>query len=515
MLLIRKPWDSQPQEAVRFNQKWLDRGLLRSWNFAGRLEIATGEALSVSANETPTVGVFGRALETSGTGAIAALQFLSNSSELPRNGCTVIFAAQRITTGTTLQELKPAFSVGTPAATTGELHAFVPYGGDGNVYWRYGNGTGISVAQTVGLEPNIWGFAAGTAKGREIWRNGAKIASDATNIQRAATTAPLISGTFDASVATTPLHKRYALHIFDEQLTDAEIAFLTSPLGLWDVYEPRVIWVPVSAATGGGTSISGTLGTAVASGFTGTVNANRSIVGSLGVAAASGFTGTISTASPTTITGSLGTAVASGFTGGVNANRTVAGALGVAAASGFTGTVSNTNDVTINGALGVAAASGLTGGVAFNRFIAGLLGTAAASGFTGTVANSGATVGRPTSDASNSGWTPSTGSDLYAMLDEVTPDSADYIVTTATGSICELALNATTYPGTSAQKLSFRGSSSTGNSVIVRLKNTGGATVRSETQLLTGTDALYEITLTAPEIAAITSGALSVELESA
>ena len=273
-------------------------------------------------------------------------------------------------------------------------------------------------------------------------------------------------------------------------------------------------WEQVVGA-GGGTAITGALGTAVASGFTGIVNSNRSIAGSLGVAAASGFTGTISTASPTTITGALGTAVASAFTGGVNANRTVAGALGVAAASGFTGTVSNTNDTTVSGALGVAVASGLTGGVAFNRFIAGLLGTATASGFTGTVANTGATVGRPASDASNSGWTASTGPDLYAMLDEVTPDSADYIVTTATGSICELALNATTYPGTSAQKLSFRGSSSTGNSVIVRLKNTGGATVRSETQVLTGTDTLYEISLTAPEIAAITSGALSVELESA
>jgi len=133
----------------------------------------------------------------------------------------------------------------------------------------------------------------------------------------------------------------------------------------------------------------------------------------------------------------------------------------------------------------------------------------------GTTTTPSVTVGRPVSDSSNSGWTPSTGSDLYAMLDEVTPDALDYIVTTATGSICELALNATTYPGTSSQKLSYRASSSTGNSVIVRLKNTGGATVRNETQVLTSTDTLYEITLTAPEIAAITSGAMSVELESA
>ena len=151
----------------------------------------------------------------------------------------------------------------------------------------------------------------------------------------------------------------------------------------------------------------------------------------------------------------------------------------------------------------------------FNRFIAGVLGTAYASGETATVTTTSPTIGRPASDASNSGWTASTGSDLYAMLDEVTPDAGDYIVATSTGSICEMPLQTTAYPGTAAQVLSYRASSSTGNSVIVRLKNTGGATVRSETQVLTASDTLYQITLTAGERAAITSGALSVELESA
>ena len=54
-----------------------------------------------------------------------------------------------------------------------------------------------------------------------------------------------------------------------------------------------------------------------------------------------------------------------------------------------------------------------------------------------------------------------------------------------------------------------------GGSIVGRLKNTGGAVVRSETQLLTTVDTEYSITLTAGEIAAIASGALSVQLESA
>ena len=136
---------------------------------------------------------------------------------------------------------------------------------------------------------------------------------------------------------------------------------------------------------GGGTTISGTLGTATASGFQGTVNANRTIAGALGTATASGFQGTVSNSTDTTIAGNLGTATASGFTGGVNANRTIAGALGTAVASGFQGTVSNTSDTVVTGSVGTATASGIAGTVAWNRTVAGSVGEAIASGLAGTV----------------------------------------------------------------------------------------------------------------------------------
>ena len=133
---------------------------------------------------------------------------------------------------------------------------------------------------------------------------------------------------------------------------------------------------------------------------------------------------------------------------------------------------------------------------------------------TGTASGSvTATIGRPTSDTSNTGWTASTGTDLYAMVDEVTPSAVDYISASSVGAVCEMALNPTAYPGTASQNLKFNASSTTGHSVIVRIKN--GATIRTETQALTAVDTTYTITLTSGEIAAITSGALSVELESA
>jgi hypothetical protein len=123
-------------------------------------------------------------------------------------------------------------------------------------------------------------------------------------------------------------------------------------------------------------------------------------------------------------------------------------------------------------------------------------------------------LGRPASDISNSGWAPSTGTTLYSMLNEPIPAESTYIFSTRVGDVCELALSATTFPGSSTQSLKIRGSSSTGNGVLIQLKNTSGAVVRSATQLFTPTDTEYSIALTPGEIAAITSGALSVVLES-
>lgn len=157
-------------------------------------------------------------------------------------------------------------------------------------------------------------------------------------------------------------------------------------------------------------------------------------------------------------------------------------------------------------------------GVAAHIAIHGASGTLAGQGsaIAGTAARAAitATVARPSSDTSNSGWVPSSGVDLYAMLDETVPDPLDYIQATSVGAVCKMGLSTTAYPGTANQAVKYRASSSTGNSVIIRLKD-GATTIRSATQALTPVDTEYTITLTPGEIAAITSGTLSVELETA
>lgn len=156
----------------------------------------------------------------------------------------------------------------------------------------------------------------------------------------------------------------------------------------------------VSAGGGGGT-VTGALGTATASGLSGTVDANRTVAGALGTAAASGFQGTVNNTNDTTVSGGLGTADATGLAATVNANRTIAGAQGVAVASGLSGTVSNANDVAVNGSLGTAVATGFAATLTVNTVIAGNIGVALATGYQGGVSDGSlAPVG-------GGGWLPS------------------------------------------------------------------------------------------------------------
>ena len=120
---------------------------------------------------------------------------------------------------------------------------------------------------------------------------------------------------------------------------------------------------------------------------------------------------------------------------------------------------------------------------------------------------------RPTSDVTAGTWTASSGSDLYAMLDETSASDADYIVTTG-ASTCEVALGSLSDP-----------SSSTGHKVRYRLSaNTGGITVRlreGTTTIATWTHApaptsltTYEQTLTGGEADSITNyAALKLQFE--
>lgn len=121
------------------------------------------------------------------------------------------------------------------------------------------------------------------------------------------------------------------------------------------------------------------------------------------------------------------------------------------------------------------------------------------------------TIGRPSADLSAGGWVPSTGTDLYPMVDEVTPADGDYI-STSTASTCEMELNETAYPGTATQVFRVRASSTSGSSLVITLKQ-GSTVIATRTQVLTTDLTTYSYSLTSGEIALIGAGALSISLQ--
>jgi hypothetical protein len=112
---------------------------------------------------------------------------------------------------------------------------------------------------------------------------------------------------------------------------------------------------------------------------------------------------------------------------------------------------------------------------------------------------------RPISDVSNSGWTPSSGSDLFAMLNETVRNDATYISATAPGAIFEVLLGTSDGdPQSSINHLPSIVMSAGSGGIILRLKQ-GTTLIREWTYAsLATSDTLYTPTLTSGEIDSIT-----------
>ena len=110
----------------------------------------------------------------------------------------------------------------------------------------------------------------------------------------------------------------------------------------------------------------------------------------------------------------------------------------------------------------------------------------------------------PISDLSAGGWTPSSGSDLYAMLDEGTASDADYIVST-TATSCEMRLAVGTDPIVSTGHI-LRYRLLAGNGSIAAVLKQGATTIASYgPHTLTGAAQDFSQTLTSGEANSITN----------
>ena len=102
------------------------------------------------------------------------------------------------------------------------------------------------------------------------------------------------------------------------------------------------------------------------------------------------------------------------------------------------------------------------------------------------------TLVQPASTTSTGAWTPTGAATLHEAINEPTPSASEF-------------------PGAANQRLSYRASSALGSSLTVTLRQ-GATQIMTRTHPLASVNTLYTQTLTAPEIATIVAGPVTVEL---
>jgi len=120
------------------------------------------------------------------------------------------------------------------------------------------------------------------------------------------------------------------------------------------------------------------------------------------------------------------------------------------------------------------------------------------------------TLVQPSSTTSAGAWTATGAATLHAAINELVASDTQYISVNS-ASTTEMLLAESAHPGAANQTLAYRASSTQGSNLTVTLKQ-GVTTIMTRTHALTATDTLYTQTLTAPEIASIIAGAISVTL---
>jgi hypothetical protein len=111
---------------------------------------------------------------------------------------------------------------------------------------------------------------------------------------------------------------------------------------------------------------------------------------------------------------------------------------------------------------------------------------------------------RPDADVSDGAWLPSTGSDLYACIDETTYSDTDYIYTPSLSS-CTIALGNLSDPSSSDNHVvRYRAKGDGATDLVVTLKQ-GSTTIATWTETnASSTMTTYEHTLTSGEADNIT-----------
>lgn len=214
-----------------------------------------------------------------------------------------------------------------------------------------------------------------------------------------------------------------------------------------------------AAGGGGGTSVTPGAGTLTIAGYAPTIarTAGQNIQPGAGSLILTGYVPVITRSTGQTVSPAAGVITITGHVPAVarTVNHSVAPGSGSIAITGPIPTVTRTTGRIVQPGAGALTLTGYAPTVARTaaQSVHPGAGALALTGYAPTVTQAAPAAdpryARPASDVSAGAWTPSAGGSLYAMLDETTPSSADYI-TTSTASTCEIKLGPVVDPGTSS-----------------------------------------------------------------
>jgi len=233
---------TQPQGRVQvdFSGRLFDPSLVSVLlfpAFSGNTDALSGETYTTGTTLSP--------ITTNEKGVARVRWTLTNSLNVgdasavfASNSCTIISATVRTSSSVTNAALH-----GRDGGANFRVLTHMPFT-DNILYFDYGNATEGSGRIATNMASflaagtvNIWGLVAG-GRGREIWRNGRRIANNAgssATVPAGDVTAGIFAGT------AGPLHTENLLFITKEQLSEAAMELLTaSPYEMFRATTTRI-----------------------------------------------------------------------------------------------------------------------------------------------------------------------------------------------------------------------------------------------------------------------------------
>jgi hypothetical protein len=290
----------------------------------------------------------------------SGVQFAGNSNDLLNNLNTTWFVVRRCRDTTVRSSyMMYGYDAG------GSNRAFLGAPDGSNITWDYGNATAgsgrLQAAYTKDTQLETLVVVAGQTKGREIWRRGVKIASNASaKAARPSDANPFGIGPIGN---TTPFDdvETYVFGVVNREWTDAEIIrWCADPWQILD--DPSLVSARAAASGTTDTPVNPAAGALALTGFAPVVTQSitTNVSPGAGALSLSGYAPTVTQSSTTSVAPQVGALTLAGYAPAVarTTNGSVSPSVGSLSLAGYAPTVARTANQSVQ--LGVVGLT-LTG----------------------------------------------------------------------------------------------------------------------------------------------------------